>query len=200
MALSPGNQIASSHAGRGRVSSTTCRVLVGFGALLALGLTTASKADSTISREYKVKAAFIYNFAKFVEWPSQKLGGDSSPLVIGVLGPNPFGDELENALKGRQINGRPLVVRQFDNIEAAKTAHLLFITLNDESKLRKASKEYGILTVGQSEAFARSGGIIIFTFEDDKLRFEINIGAAEQAGLKISAQLQKLAQTVRKGP
>ncbi len=180
--------------------STTCRVVVWFGAVLTLGLTTVSKADSTTSREYKVKAAFIYNFAKFVEWPAQKLGGDSAPLVIGVLGPNPFGDELENALKGRQINGRPVVVRQFDNLEAAKAAHLLFVSLNDESKLRKALKEYGVLTVGQSESFARNGGIITFTFEDDKLRFEINVGAAEQAGLKISAQLQKLAKSVRKGP
>jgi hypothetical protein len=175
-------------------------VLVGVGALLALGPVPVSEADSTIAREYKVKAAFVYNFAKFVEWPAQKLGADNAPLVVGVLGPNPFGDELENALKGRQINGRPLVVRQFENIETARAAHLLFVTLNDESKLRKAFKEYGVLTVGQSEAFARSGGIITFTFENDKLRFEINIGAAEQAGLKISAQLQKLATTVRKGP
>jgi hypothetical protein len=164
------------------------------------GLATLSSADSTVAKEYKVKAAFIYNFAKFVEWPAQKLADDGAPIVIGVLGPNPFGDELENALKGRQINGRPVVVRQFDNVEAAKAAHLLFVSLNDESKLRKALKEYGVLTVGQSESFARNGGIITFTFEDDKLRFEINIGAAEQAGLKISAQLQKLAKNVRKGP
>jgi hypothetical protein len=159
-----------------------------------------SKADSTIAREYKVKAAFIYNFAKFVEWPAQKLGGDSTPIVIGVLGPNPFGDELENALKGRQINGRGIVVRQFDDAEGAKAAHLLFVSANDETKLRKALKEYGVLTIGQSESFTRNGGIITFTFEHDKLGFEINVGAAEQAGLKISAQLQKLAKSVRKGP
>ena len=159
-----------------------------------------SKADSTIGREYKVKAAFIYNFAKFVEWPAQKLGGDRTPIVIGVLGPNPFGDELENALKGREINGRGIVVRQFDDAEGAKTAHLLFVSVNDETKLRKALKEYGVLTIGQSESFTRNGGIITFTFEHDKLGFEINVSAAEQAGLKISAQLQKLAKSVRKGP
>jgi YfiR/HmsC-like len=170
------------------------------GIALAAGPATLSNADSSVPKEYKIKAAFIYNFAKFVEWPAQKLAEDRAPIVIGVLGPNPFGDELENALKGRQINGRPVVVRQFDNPEAAKTAHLLFVSLNDESKLRRALKEYGVLTVGQSDAFARNGGIITFTFEDDKLRFEINIGAAEQAGLKISSQLQKLARNVRKGP
>jgi hypothetical protein len=200
MASSPGNQIASPLVRRGRARSTTGRVVVWFGAFLTLGLAAVSKADSTIAREYKVKAAFIYNFAKFVEWPPQKIGSESAPLVIGVLGPNLFGDELENALKGRQINGRDIVVRQFDDVEAAKGAHLLFISVNDETKLRKALKEYGVLTIGQSESFARNGGIITFTFEHDKLRFEINIGAAEQAGLKISAQLQKLAQTVRKGP
>lgn len=159
-----------------------------------------AKADSNTPREYKVKAAFIYNFAKFIEWPPQKLGGGGAPLVIGVLGPNLFGDELENALKGRQINGRGIVVRQFDDVEAAKAAHLLFVSLNDETKLRRALKEYGVLTIGQSESFTRNGGIITFTFENDKLGFEINAGAAEQAGLKISAQLQKLAKSVRKGP
>lgn len=198
--MSRGNRIASSHARCGPGRFTTCRVLVGFGALLALGLATVSEADSAIAREYKVKAAFIYNFAKFVEWPAQKLGSDSAPLVIGVLGSNPFGDELENALKGRQINGRGIVVRQFDDVEAAKAAHLLFVSVNDETKLRKALKEYGVLTIGQSESFTRNGGIITFTFEHDKLGFEINVGAAEQAGLKVSAQLQKLAKSVRKGP
>jgi hypothetical protein len=170
------------------------------GLLLTVGPATSSSADSPVAKEYKVKAAFIYNFAKFVEWPPQKLANDSAPIVIGVLGANPFGDELENALKGRQINNRSVVVRQFDNLDAAKAANLLFVNLNDESKLRKVLKEYGVLTVGQSESFARNGGMITFTFSDDKLRFEINIGAAEQAGLKISAQLQKLATTVRKGP
>ena len=197
--MSQGNPIASPTAGFGPARSITRRVLLGFGALLALGLAPGSEADSVIAREYKVKAAFIYNFAKFVEWPAQKLG-ESTPLVIGVLGPNPFGDELENALKGRQINGRGIVVRQFDDVETAKAAHLLFVSVNDETKLRKALKEYGVLTIGQSESFARNGGIITFTFEHDKLGFEINVGAAEQAGLKISAQLQKLAKSVRKGP
>jgi YfiR/HmsC-like len=198
--MSQGKRIESPQAGRGPARSITCRVVVWFGAFLTLALATVSKADSTIAREYKVKAAFIYNFAKFVEWPPQKLGGDSAPLVIGVLGPNPFGDELENALKGRQINGRGIVVRQFDDVEAAKAAHLLFVSVNDETKLRRALKEYGVLTIGQSESFTRNGGIITFTFEHDKLGFDINVGAAEQAGLKISAQLQKLAKSVRKGP
>ena len=85
-------------------------------------------------------------------------------------------------------------------MEAAKEAHLLFVNINDESKLRRALKEHGVLTVGQSESFSRNGGIITFTSIADKLRFDINITAAEQGGLKISAQLQKLAKTVRRGP
>ena len=187
--------------GRCRVSlSETARDATFLGLALTLGLVNGSVADPTVAKEYKVKAAFIYNFAKFVAWPAQKFADGNAPLVIGVLGPNPFGDELENALNGRQVNGRPVVVRQFDNPEAAKAAHLLFVSLNDEPRLRRALKEYGVLTVGQSELFARSGGMITFTFEDDKLRFEINVGAAEQAGLKISSQLQKLAKNVRNGP
>jgi hypothetical protein len=185
---------------RRRRLSRTGRGATYLGLCLTLSLAAFSRADSTVSREYKVKAAFIYNFAKFVEWPAQKLPNDGTQIVVGVLGQNPFGDELENALKGRLINGRSVVVRQFDNVEAAKEAHLLFVTLSDESKLRKTLKEYGTLTIGQTESFARNGGMITFSFEDDRLRFEINIGAAEQAGLKISAQLQKLAKTVRKGP
>jgi hypothetical protein len=169
-------------------------------AISLAGLTPAVRADSAVVTEYKLKAAFIYNFAKFVEWPAEKLENGNSPLVIGVLGPNPFGDELENALRGRQINGRPVIVREYDSVEAARGSHLLFINLSEESKLRKALKEYGVLTVGQSESFVRNGGIITFTFTDDKLRFEINMAAAAQNGLKISAQLQKLAKTVRRGP
>ncbi|MEY2577761.1 MAG: hypothetical protein QOI49_585 [Verrucomicrobiota bacterium] len=172
----------------------------GLAAASMVGLIPVVRADSAAATEYKLKAAFIYNFAKFVEWPAEKLENDNSPLVIGVLGPNPFGDELQNALKGRQINGRPITVRQYDSVEAAKAAHLLFVNLNDEPKLRRALKEYGVLTVGQSESFTRNGGIITFTSTDNKLRFDINMAAAEQGGLKISAQLQKLAKTVRRGP
>src|SRR5450755_3247606 len=115
--------------------SVTARVAAFLGIVLTVGWATLSSADSTVAKEYKIKAAFIYNFAKFVVWPAQKLADNSAPIVIGVLGPNPFGDELENVLKGRQINGRAVVVRQFDNLEAAKAADLLFVTLTDESKL-----------------------------------------------------------------
>jgi len=154
-----------------------------------------------VSKEYQLKAAFLYNFAKFVEWDAQSSSTASGPIVIAVLGENPFGAELEKAVRDRKINGRAIVVRSVQNGAAASVAHLLFISDAEDSRfgdIREVLKGKGVLTVGESEAFAKRGGIINFVLEGDKLRFEINIDSAEQAGLKVSAQLQKLARAVRR--
>jgi hypothetical protein len=179
---------------RGRLFSA----LVG---LLCVGGYTAAGADSSVSKEYKLKAAFLYNFAKFVEWPAQSFASADSSIVIGVLGTSPFGAELEMAVNGRKINGHKIVVTVVQTAAAACQTHLLFVTAAQDSKLDELKgmlKGAAVLTVGESELFLRQGGMISFTLQNDTLRFEINMDSAQKAGLKISAQLQKLATAIRR--
>ena len=162
--------------------------------LLLVAATVAFSAEP-VSKEYQLKAAFVYNFAKFVEWPAQSFASADSPIIITILGRNPFGDELENTVRGRKINGHPIVVRLIQAASAARGTHLLFVSAAEDGRFGDPGN--GVLTVGESASFAKQGGIIIFTPDEDKLRFEINAAAANQSGLKISAQLQKLASAIR---
>lgn len=180
------------------------------GACIALALATsccltgqpnAFGADSLRVNPNDVKAAFVYNFLKFVEWPASRFGETNGPLVIGVVGQSPIMVELEAAVRLRTVNGRPLVVKAVKRPQDAGTVHLLFFPASEDIRLDDLLPTLagsGVLTVGESAAFADQGGIINFVLKDGKLRFEINMDSAELAGLKVSAQLQKLAKTIRK--
>jgi hypothetical protein len=177
-----------------------CLWLVLLGLLAFFGRTSCDAAPE-ISKEYQVKAAFLYNFTKFVEWPASRFSDNTSPIVITVLGRNPFGEELNSIVRERKVNGRGLVVKIIDSADEATASHLLFVGADAEDRLSgkmDALQKSGVLTVGESPRFIASGGIINFTLEADKVRFQINPQAGEQAGLKISAQLLKLAVIVRK--
>lgn len=162
-------------------------------ALLAL----LSPVRAEVPREYQIKAAFLYNFAKFVQWPASRFAGPESPLVIGVMRGNPFENELENAVSGRRINGRPVVVRLVSGSTAARQAHLLFLGPGQESNLA-ALKGHAVLTVGESAAFAREGGMITITPQGGTMHFTIDQRAADEAKLRISCQLQKLSRGIRR--
>lgn len=177
-----------------------CLWLVFLGLLLFGGRTVCDAAPE-VSKEYQVKAAFLYNFTKFVEWPASRFSDATSPIVIAVLGRNPFGEELNAIVRERKVNGRGLVVKIIDSADEAAAAHLLFVGADAEDRLAgkmDALQKAGVLTVGESPRFIASGGVINFTLEADKVRFQINPQAGEQTGLKISAQLLKLAMIVRK--
>lgn len=168
-------------------------VLALIGVVLLDVLASTARGQEAVSKEYQLKAAFVYNFAKFVEWPAQ---GADSPLVIGVFRANPFGDGLENVVKGRKIKGRLIVVKMVHSAAAARQTQILFVGATQDSRLaelREALRGAAVLTVGESEAFSKQGGMITFRLHGDSLRFTINNDPARQAGLKISAQLQKLA-------
>lgn len=173
-------------------------VLIG---LLFFGDRTRCDAAPEVPKEYQVKAAFIYNFTKFVEWPASRFPDATSPIVIAVLGRNPFGEDLAAIVRERKVHGRGLVVKNISSADEALTAHLLFVGADAEDLLAEkmdALQKSGVLTVGESPRFIEYGGIINFTLETDKVRFQINPQSGEQAGLKISAQLLKLAVIVRK--
>lgn len=158
-------------------------------------------AEIASAKEHQLKAAFIYNFLKFVEWPTNRLQETNTPIIIGVTGGSPIGPALEAVVKDRRLNGRELIVRVVDSPEAAKATHLLFVAGSEDLRLDGlllALARNGTLTVGESESFANHGGMIRFKLEEEKLRFDINMDAVELDGLKISAQLQKLAKSVRR--
>lgn len=171
-------------------------------AMLSLaGGGAAFAADAPSAKEYQVKAAFIYNFMKFVEWPPRRFAQTNSPLIIAVAGKSPMFDTLAEAVKGRKINGRELLLRSVTTPEAAREAHVLFVDASQGEPWHDglaALAGSNVLTVGESETFARHGGMINFLLEGDKVRFEINLESADREGLQISAQLLKLARAVRR--
>ena len=166
------------------------------GVCLALAGSGWLRADA--AKEYEVKAAFLYNFTKFVEWPASRFADANSPIVVAVLGRNPFGEALEKIVQGRKVNGHAIVVTTVESTADLAQAHVVFVAAGEEPRIDPEQTAAGLLTVGETEAFAARGGMIVFRMHQDKVRFEINVDAAERHRLKISAQLQKLATAVRR--
>jgi hypothetical protein len=170
-------------------------------------------AATVTSSEYQVKAAFLYNFIKFVDWPGEDTPDSNEPIIVGVVGKNPFGDAFVN----KQIKAREVVFKQFDRfeeldksgakdkdelqkqIEAIRKCHLLFICQSEKTTPKEIIdlvKGHSVLTVGDTKGFLDSGGIIEFVMEEKKVRFEINVAAAKDAKLKIRSQLLRLAKRI----
>jgi hypothetical protein len=162
-----------------------------------------SRAHAAASREYQIKAACLLNFAQFVEWPAAAFAKPDSPIIIGVLGDDPFGDALESTFHDESIHGRPLVVRRSRELDDLKSCHLLFISKSEKSRLSEilsGSIDTAAVTVGEIDEFAQRGGIINFYIDNAKIRFEVNPDAAQRKGLKIGSQLLKRARIVGSDP
>jgi hypothetical protein len=145
--------------------------------------------------EYQVKAAFLYNFGKFVEWPTNDFASTNTPLLIGVYGENPFGNDLAGVVQGRNIGGHPVVARLV-SLNELKGCQILFIAQSEQKNIRKilqALDGAGVLTVTENMDSFQSGIMINFIVLDDRIRFEINNTAAEKVGLKLSSKLLMLA-------
>jgi hypothetical protein len=169
-------------------------------ALLAALLSTGAAAAGPQSSEEDVKAAFLLNFARFVEWPPAAFPQPDSPFVISVLGKGGLGEPLDRALKGKTHNGRAFLVRRSENPAELLGSHLVFVA--DSEKERWAEhlasfKGRPTLLVGDSSGFAASGGAVNFTLEDRKVRIEINPAAAARSDLKISSKLLTVARVVK---
>ncbi|MBA4149325.1 MAG: YfiR family protein [Verrucomicrobia bacterium] len=165
--------------------------------LLGLFLVCEAGEAETLSR-YHVKAAFLYNFLKFVDWPPQTLP-QNSPYVVGVLGEDPFGAVLDSTMQGKVINGRRIIVVRVTE-QNMQQCHLLFICSSERRRYREihAKLQFApVLTVGETEEFAENGGAIEFYMEGNKVRFEINPEAAKRSNLRIDATLLDLARIVR---
>lgn len=167
-------------------------------ALLGTAGATASAQNAT-SAEYRVKAVFLFNFAQFVEWPARTFRDAQSPLVIGVLGDDPFGAFLDEAVAGEKIGDRPLLVRRYRRVEEIADCHILFISRSESGQLEKiiaSLKGRSVLTVGDTDTFIRKGGLVRFVTENNKIRLRINVEAARASDLTISSKLLRPATIV----
>ena len=152
--------------------------------------------DSQGGMEYQTKAAFLFNFAKFVNWPPRKFTEPDSPLIIGVVGSDPFGGLLEEQVQDQRINDRTVIVRHIQSIQELRKCHIVFVCRSEAERLGPilaAVRGDNVLTVGETDQFIPRGGIINFVMIGPTVRFQINNSAARHAGLKISSKLSSLA-------
>lgn len=169
--------------------------------LLALALVIASSTPAVgqTATGADVKAAFLYNFAKFVAWPAVAAGEEPPAFVIGILGNDAIADSLTEFVKGKVHQGRPLSVRRLAARDDLAKVHVLFIGASESARLPELLKRLGsagVLTVSDADRFCVLGGTIQFRNESDRVRFDVNLRAAEAAGLTINSKLLKLAGTV----
>ena len=156
-------------------------------------------AQPSPSQEYQIKAVFLYHFTQFVEWPDSAHHTESSPIVIGILGEDPFGTYLDEVVAGEEVKGRPIVVQRFHHVDEVDTCHILFINgikEEQQEQVMQALDGRSILTIGDQNHFIEQGGCIRFMTVNKKIRFQINPDAAKGVGLHISSRLLSLAEII----
>lgn len=161
---------------------------------------SAPEARAETAPEYKYQAVYLYNFLQFVEWPPEAFSAATTnslaPFVIGVLGKDPFGSVLEEAVQKEIVKGRRVVVKRFERLEDMGVCHLLYISESEKPRLAKIFSKLdkaSLLTVGETDDFTKRGGAIKFFVDKERLRFEINLAAVKKARLTVSSQMLKLA-------
>lgn len=151
-------------------------------------------------REYQVKAIWMLNFTRYVDWPTNAFATKEAPCIVGVLGKDPFGDELEAAFMKKSIKGRPFVLRRVHREAEAAQCHMLFVPATERRTWRDmqaAMTKAPILAIGEADEFLDQGGIINFLIKDASIAFEIDLHAAQRAGIKFDANLLKIASKVK---
>jgi hypothetical protein len=154
-------------------------------------------AQTTPSRDYQIKAIFLFNFTQYVNWLPGSFSSSQAPIVIGVLGTDPFGSYLEEAVAGEKINGRSLIIQRYNNIDEIGTCHILFINLSDAKKTAEAITKLSgrnILTVSDAPDFLEQGGMVRFYTKQDKIKLQVNLEAVKAANLVISSKLLRLVE------
>lgn len=183
-----------------RAIMTVRRLIIAMLMMLLAQVPHACAQDSEQSSEYLIKAGYIYNFAKLVEWPASAFAQPDSPIVIGIVGTDPFGPIIDKVLEGKKVNGHPFVIKRLKPTADVKECHILFVGTSwgphvaDTIRLTRGTP---ILTISEIPGFADRGGIINLTLEQNKVRFEVNVDAAKQADLSISSRLLVLAKVIQ---
>lgn len=174
-------------------------LLIGF--CFELKTTTAQEDEMLVaSREYRIKAAYIYQFGRYVEWPEKAFFNANSPFVIGVINDDPIADNLEQIARIKKIQGRPIQIRKFSSAKEIRACHILylstFIPVETQAEILHKVSRQGVLTVGDASGFIEGGGTIQFVIKDNKVLVYVARKAAEQDGLTISAKLLQVANVV----
>ena len=170
----------------------------GVGVCLALVFT--ADAQQQPAPEYRIKAAFLYNFTLYAEWPSSAFESPEAPFVLAIAGEDPFGNELDAACRGKTVKGRVIDIRRYEQASEVSEGHLVFLPDSQAKNLGvilRRFRDSPVLTVGEAETFTRSGGVIRLFVEQNKVHFEVNTDAAARAKLKLSSKLLSLAKVVR---
>jgi hypothetical protein len=161
-----------------------------------------SEESAEVNREYTIKAAYLYQFGRYVQWPSHAFPDSRTPLVIGVLGTDPFGAVLDDIARTKRVDQRPIVVRRFATMADYAPCHILFVAASTSPEQKataiKKAQNFAVLIVGEEPGFAEQGGIVNFFMDENRIRFEINPKAAGVDQLKISSKLLSLAKIVRR--
>jgi hypothetical protein len=174
--------------------------------VLLLGLTTQRIVQSAPGEkpgEYQVKAAIVFNLAKYVEWPAQSFADDSSPLILGILGEDKFGDDFRRMVEDKTINRRTLLVKHLSSGDDLKKVHLLFVSASERRRFAdicQKVKQSSVVTVGEHESFIAAGGMINLIKKENRILPQINLAATDRAGLRISSKLLSIAEVVKPEP
>ena len=188
---------ARNRSGRGSVGRRPAFLWAWFGAwLLVLVGVPAEEAPPS---EPQVKAAFLFNFAKYVDWPRGAFATPDSPIVLGVVGRDEMGDALAKTISGKTVDGRRFELKRFTAGDNCAGCHILFLSASEKKRLPEILARLrgaSVLTVGESESFLQAGGVINFARRNQRVRLEVNAAAADQAGLKISSKLLNVADLV----
>ncbi len=167
--------------------------------LFLLFSTAVSRADQTFT-EYKVKALFLYNFAKYVDWPDGTFANAKTPFTIGILGKDRISDDLRGTVEGKTIDGHPLIIKRVASDGDFKDCQIIFVSNSENAATEDIIARIGtmhILTVGEDSAFLEKGGCINLVLKEEKVHLEVNLAAANKAALKISSKLLAVAETVK---
>jgi hypothetical protein len=177
--------------------------LLAWAIVLAFGappVPAQSDEETEASREYAIKAAYLYNFGRYVEWPPDAFESSGAPFVIGVLGKDPFGTILDEIAANKRIEGRRIVARRFATMAEYTPCQILFVAASaspqQKAEAIKMARESAVLLVGEGSGFAKQGAAVNFFIESNRVRFEINTEAARRGQLKISSKLLSLAKIV----
>ena len=169
---------------------------VAFAIALTLLGAVAPVVAGDVASVSQVKAAFLLNFPRFVEWPASAFAAPDEPLVVGLFGRDPFGGALDQLASGKTINGRPIRIRKISERQDLRSCHLIFVPASEMAAYADAARALGglsVLTVGESSGFAEQAGMINFVIKDGHVHFEVNPSAAERSHLRVSSKLLQLA-------
>lgn len=166
---------------------------------MAFAIVSAGWAQEAPPSEYQLKAAFLYNFAKFIDWPRSVFATPQSPFAICILGADPFGPAIDQTLRGKTVADHPVIVQRARDVSEVRHCQIVFVSSQEKQPLAEildGLQKSSVLVVGETEHFADSGGTIQLFLDEGHIRFAINTDAAENAGLHISSKLLALAKIV----